>query len=259
MIKDMLSYDPSHIVARVCMLICYIFYQILMDMGKIITLYDMVLFFPHATDTLDKHNLDYFCEGAKPFLTACSENKLDSEIIWSEVLRTNPAKSGVAASWKEWEPGFLSDLILRYYNDLSVKRLSVTEVLDQATRESFRAEKSKLQLISSCFKNLCDELKKHAISEEKAFLHPLRSDKNGEGRSSKINVLQLDKMEDEHRHLGSLIKSLRHLTGNYTMHQLSSPSVPLAGIVLQAFDKELTQRLHLENNILFPKLRDLNF
>jgi len=227
----------------------------MLEAGQVITLYDIVLSFPHAVDTLDKFNLDYYCGGAKPFLVACAEKKLDAAKIWAEILAANPSGSSWAQSWRAWEPDILSDLILRHYNDFRSKEFSVSEVLGRVVQDCFTSEAATLHSIDSCFKDLREVFTHHTIAEEEALLFPLGLSEKGGNRSPKIHPGDLGQFEKDHVHLGGLIKSLRHLTSNYTMEGLSSPLVPLVGILLQGFDKDLTQRLHLENNILFPKLK----
>ncbi|MBK5277686.1 MAG: hemerythrin domain-containing protein, partial [Bacteroidia bacterium] len=65
-------------------------------------------------------------------------------------------------------------------------------------------------------------------------------------------------MEHEHEAAGDLIKSIRSLTNNYIPPAFACPTYQLTYKMLQEFDNDLMQHIHLENNILFPKAQMLN-
>jgi len=222
-----------------------------------VTVFDVALFFPLATDILDKYNLDYYCNGSQPFLEACGQKNLDVKTVWQEIMEANPVRNRWKQAWKEWEPGILSDLILRYYSDLHAREAAINEVLAQALKESAGQAEATLQAIRACFNDLCGVLVQHMAREEETLLKRLRTQQGGEINENGLDS-KLEEMEKEHEQLGSLIDALRYMTGNYTLTNLSSPLTPLLAIMLQAFDKELTQRLHIENNILFPKIKKMN-
>jgi regulator of cell morphogenesis and NO signaling len=62
-------------------------------------------------------------------------------------------------------------------------------------------------------------------------------------------------MEDEHEHAGNLIKKIRTLTSNYTPPASACPTYRVTYRRLEEFDQDLMQHIHLENNILFEKVK----
>jgi regulator of cell morphogenesis and NO signaling len=63
-------------------------------------------------------------------------------------------------------------------------------------------------------------------------------------------------MEDEHTHAGDLIKKIRSLTNGYTPPSGACPTYRVTHKRLQEFDQDLMQHIHLENNVLFRKVKD---
>ena len=61
----------------------------------------------------------------------------------------------------------------------------------------------------------------------------------------------------EHETVGGLMQELRHVTGDYTTPPDACISYRTLYDALAAFEKDLHQHIHLENNILFPKASDL--
>lgn len=60
-------------------------------------------------------------------------------------------------------------------------------------------------------------------------------------------------MELEHDQAGALMASIRQLTNDYTPPPDACTTYRLSFAGLQAFEADLHQHVHLENNILFPK------
>ena len=60
-------------------------------------------------------------------------------------------------------------------------------------------------------------------------------------------------MEQEHDHAGSAMAEIRQLTNNYNLPDDACTTYKLSFAALQAFELDLHQHVHLENNILFPK------
>ena len=69
-------------------------------------------------------------------------------------------------------------------------------------------------------------------------------------------------MEHEHDSAGSLLEQIREKTNNYTPPADACTTYRVAFASLQAFEADLHQHVHMENNILFPRsvemIRKLN-
>jgi regulator of cell morphogenesis and NO signaling len=60
-------------------------------------------------------------------------------------------------------------------------------------------------------------------------------------------------MEQEHDHAGELMADIRELTHDYTPPMDACTTFRLLYSSLQAFEADLHQHVHIENNILFPR------
>lgn len=214
------------------------------------TVFDLVVFFPDSIDILDGYNLDYYCNGSKPFIKACEEKGIRPEIIWQEIQKTEYVSRSVNRAVLEWNAKFLTDVILRHYSDFKTKLPDIRQALDNMLDNCSSTDRNNLFPILICFNQLGDAVSKHSTEEEEALLHALDIYQNDEAQGAPLAVL-----ENEHMRIGTLISKLRELTMNYNANSLKFPFATLPFIMLQQFDKELTKRLHLENNILFPKLK----
>ena len=62
-------------------------------------------------------------------------------------------------------------------------------------------------------------------------------------------------MEHEHDVAGKLIKQIRSATNNYTPPDFACPTFRITYKKLQEFDQDLMRHIHLENNILFERMK----
>jgi regulator of cell morphogenesis and NO signaling len=60
-------------------------------------------------------------------------------------------------------------------------------------------------------------------------------------------------MEQEHDHAGNLLNDIRIFSDDYMPPQDACTTYRLCFASLKAFELDLHQHVHLENNILFPK------
>ena len=60
-------------------------------------------------------------------------------------------------------------------------------------------------------------------------------------------------MEQEHEHAGNLLNDIRILSDDYMPPQDACTTYRLCFAALKAFELDLHEHVHLENNILFPK------
>jgi regulator of cell morphogenesis and NO signaling len=77
-----------------------------------------------------------------------------------------------------------------------------------------------------------------------------------EGNKIRINHTYLQApihmMEQEHDHAGEMLAEINKLTNNYMPPLDACTTFKLSFAALQAFEMDLHQHVHLENNILFP-------
>jgi regulator of cell morphogenesis and NO signaling len=64
-------------------------------------------------------------------------------------------------------------------------------------------------------------------------------------------------MEQEHDHAGTMLAEIGELTAGYTPPADACTTFRLCLAALKAFELDLHQHVHLENNILFPKAAQL--
>ncbi len=224
------------------------------------TVAEIALHFPQAIEILNKYNLDYCCIGKKCFEDVCNSHNLDSDQIWSELLASN-TNAGIDKHirFETWDLALLIDFILQNHHKYVRESIpEIRELIDKVCKVHGNEEPALLK-IRKDFNDLADELLAHMPKEEEILfpaIERLMKQKNGFIKGSTyLNNLNAPilVMEHEHKSAGDLIKSIRSLTNNYKPPAFACPTYQITYKMLQEFDNDLMQHIHLENNILFPK------
>ena len=121
-----------------------------------------------------------------------------------------------------------------------------------------------MQGIGGLFQQLCADLKPHMFKEEQIlFPYIVEMERSAlQNRPAPFapfgtvnNPIRMMMME--HETVGDLLRELRALSSNYTVPADGCISYQTLYQALEAFEKDLHQHIHLENNILFPRAIEL--
>ena len=99
------------------------------------------------------------------------------------------------------------------------------------------------------------------MKKEELVLFPrikeLQKMSDGENANLQLNITYVQSpitvMEQEHDHAGTLLNDIRNFSNDYTPPQDACTTYRLCFAALKAFELDLHEHVHLENNILFPK------
>src|SRR5690606_29582522 len=226
------------------------------------TVADIALFYPHAVAILNRHCIDYCCDGHVTFIHACEARTISAENIWDEILETIPAEaSGI--HFEDWRTKQLIDFILEHHHRFIRQSIpEVSSLLDTVC--SIHGEDDLAVLsVRDDFDDLVAELNDHLAKEESVLFPAIRRildpDTDNDSRPSlDLNIkVVIAAMEQDHRFTGELLNSLRNMTRYYTPPDYACPTYRAAYQLLQDLDNDLVQHIHLENNILFPRVKDV--
>ena len=113
-----------------------------------------------------------------------------------------------------------------------------------------------LELVSA----LKEEMDLHMQKEEQVLFPRIKEMEkiaNSPDSEYKLSISFLQSlitiMEQEHDHAGQLLEEMRILSNNYQAPQDACTTYQLCYASLNAFELDMHQHVHLENNLLFPK------
>jgi regulator of cell morphogenesis and NO signaling len=219
---------------------------------------EVALNFPQSIAVFNQHNIDYCCNGKKSFVQVCEKANLQPQIVWEEIQEKQHNSDGDhLLHFESWDLSFLIDFIVQHHHNYVRDSIPQLELLLNKVCTKHGADQPQLMEIRKDFYALADELLGHLPKEEGILFPAIKrlinnKDSGGLNLSSPVSV-----MEHEHEIAGKLIKSIRSLSNDYTPHANACLSFQMTYKLLQEFENDLMQHIHLENNILFPKALEL--
>jgi regulator of cell morphogenesis and NO signaling len=163
---------------------------------------------------------------------------------------TDPARQ---LNFNNWDLSLLTDYIVQHHH--SYVRQAIPQIKDLLKKvcEVHGDDSPNVLIIRDAFNMLAYELLNHLPKEEEILFPAIKKLASG-----KYDLTSpMDVMEDEHERAGELLKNIREESGEYNPPVFACPTYKMTYIMLKQFDEDLTQHIHLENNILFPKVRKL--
>jgi regulator of cell morphogenesis and NO signaling len=230
------------------------------------TVRDVALELPQATRVFEKLKIDYCCGGDKPLGEACATAGVEVENL--ERMLEEAGQAEVQGNGLlDFQKATLSELvghILDKHHVYTKEEMARLEPLIDKVIVAHGGNHPELQGIGRLFQQLCADLKPHMFREEQIlFPYIVEMERSAlQNRPAPFapfgtvnNPIRMMMME--HDAVGDLLRKLRALSSNYAVPADGCISYQTLYQALEAFETDLHQHIHLENNILFPRAIEL--
>jgi regulator of cell morphogenesis and NO signaling len=225
--------------------------------GNPLTVAQLAVSHPGALEVFTKYNIDYCCGGHRSLEDACRRIGLDPEKIKGEIVNT--AGGSLLIRPENWTSTFLADYIIQNHHSYVKKAIPEVQALLDKVCDAHGNDCQELLQIRKHFLVLSDELTSHMEKEELILFPAIKryETHNNSGHPLAATIQSpLRAMEHEHTIAGDLVKEIRTLSNNYTPPDFACPTFRITYKKLQQFDNDLMKHIHLENNILFERIKD---
>lgn len=211
------------------------------------TLAELAVRHPAASRVFHRHGLDFCCHGRRPLAEACEERGLTPAGVIAEIK----GEEATAPDLPRWDERPLAELV-HHIVDLYHQRLRVElpELVSLAAKvEARHAEKA------SCPRGLRAHLEEtyqsviEHLAKEEQILFPMILAGRGRMAAGPIHV-----MEAEHDDHAKNLRETRRLTADLVAPEEACPTWRALYLRLAAFEAELMDHIHLENNVLFRRV-----
>lgn len=225
------------------------------------TVGDWVARYPQTAQVFEKLQIDYCCGGQRSLESVCAENGVAAELVVAQLQDVLSAEhTTTEESWRDADPARLCDHIEAMHHQFLRRELPrLTELMDKVAVAHGKVH-PELEELKSVLADLRAELEPHMLKEESILFPAIRKLARSSHPpqflfGSVANPIHM--MEHEHDIVGNALKHIRELTADFQLPEDACNAYRglLAG--LQNLESDLHQHIHKENNILFPKARDL--
>jgi regulator of cell morphogenesis and NO signaling len=225
------------------------------------TVGELALENPGATRVFEKLGIDYCCGGGRTLAEACQAAHLSISQVTDSLAASRDASAMPPV--RNWQAEPLSELLAHIrsthhvYTREEIARLS--PLFDKVC-SVHGANHPELQRLREIFGGLAQELTTHLMKEEMVlFPYILRMEEAAVAKEPMLpspfgsvrNPVAI--MMHEHDGAGNALRSMREISNGYAAPADACVSFQTLYQALAAFEADLHQHIHLENNVLFPR------
>lgn len=217
---------------------------------------DVALNYPQAIRILNRYGLDYSCNGKISFVEACEVQNLNPYHVWQEIEdEIRMTGRNRRREFGSWETDLLIDFILQHHHEYL--RLTIPQIRELLNTVCIHhSDDSPVQEIKEHFEVVADDLLGHLSREENVLFPALRRlSRPLLPQTPILSDLQkaISSTKDRFHRAGDSIRAIRRLANDYAAPAKACPTFQLLYRLLEEFEYDVIQHIHLENNILFPK------
>ncbi|EIJ82218.1 iron-sulfur cluster repair di-iron protein [Bacillus methanolicus PB1] len=219
---------------------------------------EIVTSFPKAADLFKTYKIDFCCGGNRPLGEALKERNLTAEEILKQLTELYKQTSNSNKNVKNWSQASYSELvdhiIQKHHRYLAEELPQLSPYVTKVMRVHGARHPHLLQ-IHTLYNQLKTELEQHTIKEEiESFPFILQFEENRTMENYEKMKQVVADLVQEHDTAGDIIKEIREITSDFTPPQDACKTYQLVYKRLEALETDLFEHIHLENNILFPRV-----
>lgn len=205
--------------------------------------------YPLATRVFSRYGIDFCCGGGRLLKEVCEEKGLDLNQIIDEIQRELSTSESETQHW-DVEPldKLIEHILQTYHRPLDEELPRLGDLAAKVLEVHRDKDPERLSELYQVFRGISAELTDHMAKEEQ-ILFPMIINGQGSMAHGPISV-----MEHEHKSVGLALKRLRELTNDYSVPAEACNTWSALWHGLKALEQSLHQHIHLENNILFPRV-----
>jgi len=214
---------------------------------------------PATLRTLEALGIDYCCGGKLPLAEAAAERKLPVETVIA-VLEAAIMQASVAESagedWQDAPLDALTDHILEKHHTYMHNEMPRLEyILSVVARVHGPNHGDVLEPLVGLYAALKAELDEHLVKEEEVTFPAIT--RLVVGDIDDVVLRTVRELEEEHERAGAVLHKMHEVTRDFAMPDDVCNTYRALYDGLQALENDVHQHIHLENNILFPRVRAL--
>jgi len=229
------------------------------------TVREIALEMPVTTRVFEEFKIDYCCGGRRPLSEACESVGVNADIVLKKIEMIVEASQPVEFEWLKTTS--LTDLIAYLIEEHhAFTRVEMENIPSLMKKVASRHGETHPELheLANVFYELCDDLAPHLVKEERVLFPYIEQLERAFENSGAVNFPPfgtvrhpVSMMMTEHDTAGDLLRRMREISMEYRLPEGACPSFTALYNRLEAFEKDLHQHIHLENNLLFPRAVEL--
>ena len=215
---------------------------------------------PGAARIFEEAGIDYCCGGQRSLSEACSQARAPLEPVREQLEQAAAAPAPGQRDWMASSQSELVEHIVAKHHAYVRQELPRLEALLAKVNGVHGKNHPELAQIGRVWAEIAQEMTMHMMKEENIlFPYIVELENAAQGRGPQpvcmFGTVQnpVRMMMTEHDSAGASLRAMRELSADYTLPAEACTSYRVLYAALAAFEADLHQHIHLENNILFPR------
>lgn len=219
---------------------------------------------PASVRVFESLGIDYCCGGQRSLREACERASVSPDEVLNRISAAESEASTPAGDWTDASVAELTRHIVDDHHGY-IRRES-PRLISMCARvvERHGAAHPEVKSVQELFQALADELSLHMMKEENMVFPylvqmeaALRERRPVPPAMFGSVEMPISRMLADHDDAGALTARIRALSGGFAAPADACPTYRALYQGLEDFERDLHQRIHLENNILFPRALEM--
>jgi regulator of cell morphogenesis and NO signaling len=211
---------------------------------------------PRSIEVFERHGIDFCCGGRRALGEACREHGAAVEAVAAEIAAAAAREVPEDRVFTDAPLGALLDHIVSRYHAALREDLPRLGRMADKVAEVHGSRHPELHELASVYRGLRNELTPHlGTEEERVFPAVRRLAELGTAEEDVQGALHA--LEEEHDRAGVALARLRALSRGFAVPEDGCTTYRALYEGLVRFERELHEHVHLENNVVFPRVVSL--
>lgn len=226
-----------------------------MTVEKNTPLGDLVTADPRRSRILEALGLDYCCNGHRSLAEAATAAGLDVDDVAAALEL--PGVSPAQTSSQPRANSALAHDIVDSHHAYMWEEMPRLQALVEKVHGAHGDRHPELAEVQATYRQAIAALDPHMTQEERVVFPAItRMEKSGPSTAGSLTG-PIQQLRDEHETVGNLFKQIRILTSSYAVPEGACNSYRAMLTGLEEMELDLHEHIHKENNVLFPRVLEL--
>ncbi|OZU90484.1 iron-sulfur cluster repair di-iron protein [Virgibacillus indicus] len=220
---------------------------------------EIVKVFPKASDLFKKRRIDFCCGGDRPLRAVFTEKDVDEAAVLSELNIAYESWSKEDHEIINWDNIALTELVDHIVYKHHAFLNEELPALGQFVTKIFRvhgANHPHLKELHRLYNDFKVDMEEHMIKEEGEVFPLIKEYEINPSEELAKRIHEANGgLEDEHEAQGDILKRIQEITNDFEPPADACTSYRITYARLSELTSDTFQHVHLENNILFKRVK----
>ena len=218
---------------------------------------DVATRYPGTVRVFRAHGLDFCCGGRRSIAAACADAGLSVDSLLQELETASALPDDADIDWLIAPiPQLVRFIIDTFHTPLREDLPRLRETMARVETAHGHEWPAVIGPLAHDLERLSADLLDH-IGREELEVFPTMADAEGTQPDQPFDVALLDRLEADHAAIGARLKDMARVTGWFQPPVGACPTVRVLFAELACLAEATYMHVHLENNVLFPRIAAL--